>query len=173
MGREIRRVPPSWQHPIRDENKSRSFIPLYDKEYESEANDWMKNAILWSNGTHPDQAKEVARKYKFYWDWSDAPPEQELCREYKDSDATWYQVYETVSEGTPVTPPFATKEELINYLVNEGDFWQQNDFKEGIIKSIGYSIEAAEKFVKSGWAPSIVFDGGVIKQGIGCCEDFK
>lgn len=58
------------------------------------------------------------------------PPEREYYRSWKDEDATWFQVWETVSEGTPVTPPFATKEELIDYLVANGDFWDQKRRQE-------------------------------------------
>lgn len=65
--------------------------------------------------------------------WSE-PPEGE-----------WWQVWETVSEGSPVTPAFETPEELIDYLVENGDG--------------GYgpapSREAASRFVLgSGWVPS-------------------
>ena len=60
-------------------------------------------------------------------------------------EPTCYQMYETVSEGTPVTPVFETEDELVDYLVNVGTFWNQK-----------YSREAAEAFVKTGWAPSFV-----------------
>jgi hypothetical protein len=62
----------------------------------------------------------------------------------------WWQVWETVSEGSPVTPAFATADELVNYLVTSGDAWDQ---KRG---DGGWKREAAEKFVKSGYAPSMM-----------------
>ena len=43
----------------------------------------------------------------------------------QDKEATWFQAWETVTEGTPVTPPFATTDELVDYLVTRGDFWDQ------------------------------------------------
>ena len=55
-----------------------------------------------------------------------------------------------MSEGTPVTPPFATREELIDHLVEGGDDW---DRKRG---RPGYSRESATAFVNAGWAPSFV-----------------
>ncbi len=35
-----------------------------------------------------------------------------------------WQLWETVSEGSPITPVFATPEELVNYMVN-GDTWKR------------------------------------------------
>jgi hypothetical protein len=62
-------------------------------------------------------------------------------------EPTWYQVYENVTEGTPVTPPFATKEALIFYLCNYGTF--RGDGRK-------WSQEVAENFVNgSGYLPSM------------------
>jgi hypothetical protein len=55
-------------------------------------------------------------------DWG--PPDPAYYRPWKDDEATWYQVWETESEGTPISPPFATREELVEYLVNNGGFSQ-------------------------------------------------
>jgi hypothetical protein len=37
----------------------------------------------------------------------------------------WWQVWETVSEGSPVTPAFETAEALIEHLVQHSDAWDQ------------------------------------------------
>lgn len=51
-----------------------------------------------------------------------------------------YQLWETVSEGSPVSPVFATGEEMVIYLVDE----------------CGFDPEASKRFVKeTGWAPSM------------------
>ena len=68
-----------------------------------------------------------------------------------EQEKTRLTMYETVSEGTPVTPPFATKEELVNYLVEHGDFWDQHRGHGG------WSRENAEHFVQAEWAPSGIF----------------
>lgn len=52
-------------------------------------------------------------------------------------DGDWYQLYETVSEGTPLSPPFKTTEELINWLSNNVDYWGNSWTRkqaEGIVK---------------------------------------
>lgn len=66
----------------------------------------------------------------------------------------WWQVWETVSEGSPVTPAFATADELIDYLVEKGDAWDQ---KRG---HPGWKYESAKAFVESGWAPSAMVVNG-------------
>lgn len=55
-----------------------------------------------------------------------------------------WQVWETVSEGSPITPVFATREELVEHLVTVGA-WEQK-----------WDRAAAEAFTADGWAPSMV-----------------
>lgn len=66
----------------------------------------------------------------------------------------WWQVWETVSEGSPVTPALATREELVAYLVEGGDAW---DRKRG---DGGWTRENAESFVERAWAPSLIGTAG-------------
>lgn len=73
---------------------------------------------------------------------------------YEPPAGEGWQVWETVSEGSPVTPVFPTKEALIEYLVQNGDLWDQ---KRG---DGGWSRKNAEHFVNQGWSPSgVVVDG--------------
>jgi len=65
-----------------------------------------------------------------------------------------WQVWETVSEGSPVTPVLPTREALIDYLVEYGDLWDQKC--DG-----GWKRENAERFVSSGFAPSLVVNVSV------------
>lgn len=59
-----------------------------------------------------------------------------------------WQVWETVSEGSPVSPVFNSAESLVSWLESEG-----------------YSRLAAENFVKSGLVPSGVFVNSESKSG--------
>lgn len=68
-----------------------------------------------------------------------------------------WQVWETVSEGSPVTPVLPTKEALIDYLVSHGDSW---DAKRG---DGGWSRKAAESFVNSGWAPTMIMSSAGLR----------
>ncbi len=167
MGREIRRVPANWQHPMQEckhspwrggcdeakRNGGKCYRPLYDQDYETAAKEWLDGCIAWANKTHEDYNDD----FPYYWDYAGAPPDGECYRpKVNDADRTWVQVYETVSAGAPVTPPFATKGELIDYLATYGDFWDQ-------IRGDGaWDRENAEKFVGDEYAPSLV---AVVKNG--------
>jgi hypothetical protein len=61
-----------------------------------------------------------------------------------------WQLWETVSEGSPITPVFATSEELIDYMTKRGPSGRRNPW------AIGYSREAAEDLVKDGQCPSLM-----------------
>jgi hypothetical protein len=152
MGREIRRVPANWVHPKDERGR---YQPMFDEDYEAAITEWIKNHELWMRREHPDQIKGHGTEYSYYAEWNGNAPEVEYYRpKWTDEERTHYQVYETVSEGTPVTPVFATKEGLIEYLIEKGDFWAQES-GEG-----GCSREAAEAFVKYEWAPSMTFSPG-------------
>lgn len=77
---------------------------------------------------------------------------------------TWWQVWETVSEGSPVTPAFATRAELVNHLVRNGDQWDQQR-GDG-----GWSRESAESFVKTEWFPSMIMAGGKLITARDCAS---
>lgn len=154
MGREIRMVPPHWEHPrwkpgeVCSGRTVGSYRPCYDEDYETAAKEWIANFDLWRNGEHDKQDATI----KYYWEYENTPDE-ETCRPAFEQESTWLQVYETVSEGTPVTPPFATKQEPIDYLSTMGDFWDQKR-REG-----PWNRESAEKFVNAGYFPSMMAEG--------------
>ena len=176
MGREIRMVPPNWDHPQRDPEydtyRHGGLQPMHDENYADAKRKWIDGLMQWEAGTYPGQATFASCEW---WDYSGDPPVAAYYRPWKDNEATWFQVWETVSEGTPVTPPFATKEELVDYLVTKGDFWQESAIKKGWERARpgypGYSREAAEAFVLGdGYAPTMVViqkpEGAEIHEGI-------
>lgn len=69
-----------------------------------------------------------------------------------------WQLWETVSEGSPVSPVFATAEELARWLttgVGTGTPNHPNPMP----------ISAARKFVEAGWSPTLIGDGGGLHNG--------
>lgn len=100
MGRQIRRVPKDWQHP---KDASGEFIPLLDRTFKEDADEWVANCIAWANGTHKDFA-EHGTGHPYYWQWDIEPPKEEWYRPEHTSEPTCYQIYENVSEGTPTSP---------------------------------------------------------------------
>ena len=82
-----------------------------------------------------------------YDDWTDTEPPA----------GDGWQVWETVSEGSPITPVFPTKEGLIDHLIEHGDLWDQ---KRG---AGGWKRENAESFVDAEWAPSLIGSPGQLR----------
>lgn len=67
-----------------------------------------------------------------------------------------WQVWETVSEGSPISPVFATAEEVVRWLVDVG----------------GYSEAGARGFVCAEWAPSGIITGdGRYLSGVDACAE--
>lgn len=143
MGREIRRVPKGWEHP---KNERGDYRPLYDCDFETKAQEWLKECAEWEAGTHPDKPGHEC----YYWQWAGDPPNEDYYRPKWDAEPVCYQIYETVSEGTPTSPVFETLDEMKVWLVSEG-----------------YSEYAASEFVKDGWSPSFVFVPGKGVSGAG------
>ena len=165
MGRELRKVIANWEHP-KKEHKDR-YQPMRDIPYIEAINEWIENHLLWEKGEHPDQPNE----YVHYAEWDGNPPDVEYYRpNWKKEDMTWFQVYETVSEGTPVTPAFETRDELVDYLVENGDFWDQKRRQKNDISSMPcepWERKHAERFIfGDGWAPSLVVSNGKIMTGV-------
>lgn len=120
---EIRIVPFNWEHPraagqsvLKFGTPVNGFLPL-KKDYESAAKQWVENFIAWAAGRHPDQ-KYIGseRRYKYFWEWGGLPPDEEEYMPQIFEAGFVYQVYETVSNGTPLSPVFKTKNLLIRYL---------------------------------------------------------
>ena len=151
MGREIRRVDADWEHPRKiSYDQDIGYMPMYADDFDSVFTEWVDEYNLWKAGKHPDQKKYPDEANQPYWEWAGAPPDPDYYLPEPFKNPTWYQMYETVSEGTPVSPKFETAEELVDYLVENGDFWDQGR-GDG-----GWKRENAEEFVGRGWALSMV-----------------
>lgn len=178
MGREIRKVPKDWQHTRYHDNDNR-FEPLLDEDYESACKHWWAEALDWhteGTGNLDDRQEKMREKYKWYWESNGGPPDEEdgYRPAWTEDEATHFQMYETVSEGTPVSPVFATLQELEDWLVDVG-YWEELDGLQCAARGLGprlaspdnpgwysqkCSREAARAFCKSQWAPSGVMIGG-------------
>jgi hypothetical protein len=126
MGREIRRVPTDWQHPKRANGND---IPLFD-EYEKAVAEWDEEKDQWKKGFVHDWSKHPERVFKPK-DETNTGPYEEYAGERPDAEdymlvgcppesRTHLMMYETCSEGTPISPAFATPEELAHWLADNG-----------------------------------------------------
>lgn len=149
MSREIRNVAKNWQHP-KDE-RSGQYIPQYNEYYGDAIEEWIENHKLWQEGKHPDQKEGFFADYKFYGEFN-TPPDIECYRTVKwtEEEACCFQVYETVSGGTPQSPIFETLEALENWLV----------------ETAGHSRSAAQRFCKVRSAPSMIMFNGAMASNI-------
>ena len=103
MSREVRMVPPGWEHP---RNADGGYVPLHGQTYE-------------------ERLAELAELRAEYGEVDD-----EEQRRYEDRAGCWptfapgtatrYVMYETCTEGTPISPPCATPEALARWLADHG-----------------------------------------------------
>jgi hypothetical protein len=156
MSREIRRVPPGWQHPKNDgPHGNGRYIPLFH-DYEKAVAEWDDGRDRWLAGTYRDQKPDAPRTEAAFAAYSGARPVKGDYAAYTAEEATHYQVYETVSEGTPVSPVFATTAELADWLVTQG-----------------HSRENADAFVRTGFVPSATQVAGQYYEGIDAAAVFE
>ena len=111
MGRELRKVPANWQHPKDERGK---YIPMFKEFYGDVLDTWIKQHYQWLDGTHKDLIKkpELKKEIPFFALWDGDAPNIENYQKVKycDEELTHIQLYETTSEGTPISPVFAKED---------------------------------------------------------------
>lgn len=136
MGREVRPVAFDWEHPREFgtySDGSPRFVPLQSRED-------LKFALQ-SYAEHPE-------------DWEDGAPDPAgYMPEIPEGAPYGWCFYETVTEGTPVSPVFATKDELAAWLSSPAAGRDR------------MAPDVAARFVEQGWAPSFVSSGGQFMRG--------
>jgi hypothetical protein len=81
---------------------------------------------------YPGQREELEA-----WEWEEPPTGE------------GWQLWETVSEGSPISPVFETPEELARWMSSPAYRW-------GVSSGSKIAYEHALAFVKEGWAPTLV-----------------
>jgi hypothetical protein len=85
---------------------------------------------------------------KLYNDWEPSEP----------LEGPGYQMWETVSEGSPISPVFATPEELASWLVNHRP-------------SDGSFDSWMNMITNGGWSPSLMIENGRLMTGVDALGD--
>lgn len=121
MGREIRQVTAKWRHP----KQHGKYIPLFGNSFREELARWNKHKKKWDQGfmesfENRGQWVPIPEDYKdiSYEDWDgEKPNKRDYMPEWKNKEKTHIQLYETTTEGTPISPVFAKKdfEKLCEY----------------------------------------------------------
>lgn len=158
MGREIRMIPPGWQHPKDDKGR---YIPLHKGSFAQADADWNEGYAAWQRGEVENYAADEGEpKWKAkegsalecasYTEWSGSRPSpDDYMPAFPEGTATHLCMYEDTSEGTPISPGFATPEELARWLADTG------------ASAFGGKTATYEQWLgtcKSGWAVSAVME---------------
>jgi len=85
------------------------------------------------------------------------PDPNDYMPQFPEGTATGWCMYETTSEGTPISPVFATPEELARWLADSG---------ASTFGDMTATYEQWLRMVRAGWAPSAVAVAGELKSGV-------
>ena len=137
MGREVRKVPKDWQHPIKFVGSMNRihFVPLYRfRDLSEEIKEWDEEKIQWDSGAFWNDSSYDKYKHLSYEEYAGRRPDYKYhMPKWNKEDATHYMMYETCSEGCPISPAFETPEDLAKWLVdnNASVFGSRTEEYEG------------------------------------------
>jgi len=140
MSREVRRVPSTWEHP---KSTNGRYIPLLKESYEAAVQRRREYKPEEHNGCSVD-------------DWY-GPLDQPRMPHWPDEARTHYQMYESTSEGTPISPVMASPEELAHWLV---------DNEASAFACMTATYEQWLATCREGWAPSAAITDGRLMSGV-------
>ncbi len=169
MSREVRMVPKDWQHPVqfvkdwRNGGMKIAFKSLHDSDFSASAAEWDEEAAKWDAGLTRDYVGDgwkpkEAEHAGSYAEWAgERPDPADYMPVFAEGTATHLMMYETTSEGTPISPVFATPEELARWLTdNEASaFGGQTATYEGWLR-----------VARGGYAPSAVVTSAGMTSGV-------
>lgn len=161
MGREMRIVPDDWSHP---KNEKGEFIPLRNgEEYQEDITRWELHNSKWNEGLRDNytggwKPLDGTEGCKTYSDWNGSRPRKDAYMPFfTPCEATHFMMYETCSEGTPISPAFKTPEELAQWLA------ENNASAFGDMTA---SYDQWLNMINAKWAPSMVLCGNVLRSGV-------
>lgn len=163
MGREVRMVPADWQHPKEQIFEPRAgqmvdrYKPLFEPGWAAAAKEWDEERAKWERGEYPSYTSEECRAMPYDQYNGRRPYSGDYMPEWPTEQRTHLMMYETTSEGTPISPAFATPEELAHWLADNG------------ASAFGGDTATYEQWLKvarCGWAPSMVIADGVLQNGV-------
>lgn len=156
MGREVRRVPADWQHPINPETGRHK--PLFDGGcFADQLREWNDGNAKWSNGEFPSYTDDESKLLTYSEYSGDKPKSCDYMPAWPDEQRTHYMMYEDTTEGTPISPAFETPEELARWLV---------DNNASAFAGQGASYEGWLRVANGGFAPGMVIVGNVMTSGV-------
>lgn len=118
MGFEVRRVARDWIHP----RARGEFIPLlaWPDGVDDLVADWHHERRQWERGEHPAQLEGWGGAIEDFADFAPMPDPAVYMPYWPAEARTHFQMYETTTEGTPVSPVFESPESLARWLALAG-----------------------------------------------------
>jgi hypothetical protein len=184
MGREVRKVPANWVHP-RDQRGN--HIPLFGRSYAKETADWDEGERQWKAGFRSQTVWHDGGGYHEEWipkepeyhearicddgryrvmtyaDWAGARPAMsDYMPDWPNELRTHLQMYETTSEGTPISPVMDTPEALARWLA---------DNNASAFANMTATYEQWLATINRGFAPSAVIAHGPMESGVAALAD--
>lgn len=139
MSREVRKVTPDWEHP---KDGSGEYEPLFEG-YAEDAEDFLE--MVKEKGL-----QEAVENYG-------CPDKTYYMPDWEESEATHYMMYETTSEGTPISPAFESPEQLAHWLTDTG---------ASAFASVPGTYDGWLRVANGGYASSIVIVDGACHSGV-------
>lgn len=165
MGREIRRVPENWEHP---KNENGNYKPLLGYSFKEQLTEWEEGKKKWSEGLRENRfpkdgepkwtPKDKDEKNTSWQEWSgEKPNEADYMPDWNENERTHIQMYESCTEGTPISPVMKDPEKLAKWLADNG---------ASAFGSMTATCEQWLSTINAGIAPSAITVNGVIYSGV-------
>lgn len=161
MSREVRRVPKDWQHP---RGSGGDYVPLFGRSYAADLEEWETNFAQWRRGYRDDwhggwTPRVGAELNMSFEEWyGERPRAERYMPDWPDVARTHLQMYESTTEGTPISPVMATAEELADWLASNG------------ASAFAFEVATYEQWLSmirgEGYAPTFVQEGGEFESGV-------
>jgi hypothetical protein len=135
------------------------YKPLFPGErYQPKVDEWDEECAKWKAGWRPGHCDDAEHRAMCYEQYAGQRPHRDdYMPNWPDSERTHLMMYEDTSEGTPISPAFATPEELARWLVdnNASAFGDSTGSYEGWLR-----------VARGGCAPSLVATAAGLTSGV-------
>lgn len=116
-----------------------SFLPCIDYSLEEAQAEWDDYWRQWQEGTYPGQAQDedAPRDLESFEEWHGLrPTERHFFSTFRppfEEAASCWQMYEVITEGTPISPVFCDINDLFRWMITDGGLdgkWNEEDALE-------------------------------------------
>lgn len=114
--------------------EGQAFIPLHDQSFQEACEEWETYLLQWIAGIYPDRPEDMERTAEAFEEWhGPRPAERHALSTFRpdfETAPTCWQVYESVTEGTPISPVFDSINDLYRWLITDGGLdgpWSENE----------------------------------------------